>query len=88
VANTLLLCAGGISTSGAGTRSWDSSFSTMLDDASAPRLLSGYRIVSSTGTYSTTGTLHTSTTNSGAVILAITAASAPTTVNSGFFGLM
>ena len=89
VADTLLLCAGGISTSGAGTRSWDSSFSTMLDDASAPRLLSGYRIVSSTGTYSTTGTLHTSNTNSGAVILAVTAASAPATNNgAGFFGLM
>lgn len=89
VADTLLLSAGGISTSGAGTRSWDSSFSTMLDDASAPRLLSGYRIVSSTGTYSTTGTLHTSNTNSGAAILAITAASAPATNNgAGFFGLM
>jgi len=89
VADTLLVCIGGISTSGAGTRSWDSSFSVMLDDASAPRLLSGYRIVSSTGTYSTTGTLHTSNTNSGAAILALTAASAPSANNgAGFFGLM
>lgn len=75
-ANDLILVAGGTSTGATGTRSWDSSFSTLQDDAASPRLLSGYRIVSATGTYSSTGTLNATNTNCGAFILALQALTA------------
>lgn len=76
-ADVLLITAGGISTGGSGTGSWDNSFSVLDADGTSPRLFSGYRIVSSTGTYSTTGTLHGSNTNMGAVIVAFKGASTP-----------
>jgi hypothetical protein len=78
-ANDLIIVAAANSTGSAGTRSWSNSFNTLLDDATSPRLLSGYRIVSATGSYSSTATLHTSNSNSGALIIAFQEASAGTT---------
>lgn len=75
-ADDLIVVCAGTSTGASGTRSWNNSFSVLLDDATSPRLLSGYRIVSSTGTYNSTGTLHTSNTNCGALIIAFKASPA------------
>lgn len=84
-AEELIITAASNVASSAGTRSWSDSFSVLYDDATGPRLLSGYRIVSSTGTYSSTATLHTSNSNSGAVIASFKAASSPTGNSSNFF---
>jgi hypothetical protein len=67
----LLLVIAGTSTGEAGTRSWNDSFNVMRDDSASPRLLSGYRIVTATGTFNPTATIGTTATNSGAAILAI-----------------
>lgn len=76
-ADDLIIVASGTSTGETGTRGWDSSFSTLLDDATSFRLLSGYQIVASTGTYSSTATQGNTATNSGAVIMAFQATSTP-----------
>jgi hypothetical protein len=82
-ANDLLLVAGGTSAGASGARSWSNSFSVLTDDAASPRLLSGYQIVSATGSYSSTATLNSVTTNCGAFIIALQAASAATAVPPG-----
>lgn len=70
-ANDLVLTIAGTSTGEAGTRSWDSLINVMADDAASPRLLSGYGIGGSIGTYSSNATIGTTATNTGAGILVL-----------------
>lgn len=87
VADELIVTGAANVASSSGTRSWDNSFNVLYDDATGPRLLSGELIVSSVGTYSSTATLHTSNSNSGAVIASFKGVSGPppATNKSGFF---
>lgn len=77
IPDNLIITGGANVASSSGTRVWSDSFSVLLDDMTGPRLLSGYRIVSSTGNYSSTATLNVANSNSGAVIAAFSASSAP-----------
>lgn len=77
-ADDLIVAVGGISTGGTITGSWSNSFSALLQDVILPRLFSAYRIVSATGSYSTTGTLRGTNTNMGAIIVAFKSTTAPT----------
>lgn len=69
-ADDLIITAAANSTGSSGTRNWSNSFNTLADDASSPRLLSGYLIATATGSYDSTAQLHTSNSNSGALIIA------------------
>lgn len=77
-ANDIVFVCAGTSTGESGTQSWTNSFSTLQADATSFRLLSGYQIVSTTGSYSSTGTVGTTATNSGAFIIALQASSGAT----------
>lgn len=72
-ANDIVFVCAGMSAGEAGTQSWSNSFSILQQDATSFRLLSGYQIVSATGTYSSTGTIGTTATNCGAFIIALQA---------------
>lgn len=78
VADELIITAAANVASSSGTRDWNNSFSVLYDDATGPRLLSGERIVTSAGSYSSTATLNTSNSNSGAVIASFKTVSAAT----------
>lgn len=72
-ANDIILVCAGTATGESGTMSWSNSFSILQQDSTSLRLLSGYQIASATNTYSSTGTTGTTSTNSGAFIIALQA---------------
>lgn len=74
-ANDIIFVCAGTSAGEAGTQSWSNSFNTLQADATSFRLFSGYQIVSTTGTYNSTGTIGTTATNCGAFIIALQASS-------------
>lgn len=76
-ADELIITAASNVASSSGTRNWSNGFSVLDDDATGPRLLSGYLVAGAAGSYSSTATLNTSNSNSGACIASFKALSAP-----------
>lgn len=87
-ANDIIFVCAGTSAGEAGTQSWTNSFSTLQADSTSFRLFSGYQIVSATGSYSSTGTIGTTATNSGAFILALQASSGGVTPTITYINYM
>ena len=67
--HSLCVSAGGISASGTRVASWTNSFVPLLQDATAPRLFSAYRINYVRGTYFSVANLNDTNSNSAAMIV-------------------